>query len=867
VLTPAVRRVLIFLLMMSVGLVLVFSLENKSSQPANKSVYETPQTSSGNAVTIQDLGSDTETQVKLGEIVFNVTSTVERPDGRLESRKAYRIHILRGAPDETGAFLVESPHVTFLDLETGADRGSVQADRGRFENRQAGPALGIFDPSSFDTKNFALTGNVHGEMVLGDGKKATFDGSELRAEGENLFSPGEVVLASETLVMFGTDMDWKGSTRKLTFATVSKIELLEEFGAVMESPTGLEWFVAEAGERGGYGTLFGPVKGKAADGSRLEGDQLRLSDNASSATLVGNARYDIIREDALWTLSADTITARVSPSGKWELTRAAGGVRLASENAEPPGWFETDQLDGLDQSLMARGPVRGQYGEISFTGTGLLWDEPGGQMDLLADVEIDYLSAKPGAGLSGAHIAAPGGLFLTTGDSGMRARFAGPVEGSAPGMGSFRCAELTYDEHAFEVVLSGSAFAQFELPERTRKLSGERITIILDELGTPSSVSSSGGVVLTEHGEPGLILRLAGPRLNVTATRVSAPDAFDLFWNGLDASGVGLALDNAQGVFKIDDSAHIARTLEDERVEWIEAARGVTWWAPKDSSEDPSEGHGEFRGPVRGRTADDVQFSADFLEVDGALQSADLLGKAVISHPTDGRVESDQFHLISGSAGLVIQSPVFVTWTSSQISGHGTGLDYSEEAGRLSLNRDVLIALSGPDETTFEIACDGLFTWSAPPGALDPFAQGVGEFHDKVVGHNPEGSRFFADRLLINLPKNQAELFGECLVQQLRDEKIYALKTGPSGYVRVETDSQREPVELDATGRVELVAGDMALEGDKLAWNVPEDHMVMSGDCRLQVFGGWMSMPFVEAWPEAMRWYIPRNISKIDVEP
>ena len=865
--TPTVRRTLLFFSMMSVGLIIVFSLESDGSAPTNKTVYDTSETGSENTVTIQDLESETETQVKLGEIMFNVTSTVELPDGRLERRKAYRIHILRGEPDETGAFLVESPHVTLLDLETGADRGSVRADKGRFESRQAGPIVGIFDPSSFDTKNFTLTGNVHGEMILDQGENATFDGSELRVKGENLFAPGEVALGSESLAMLGTDMEWQGAIRKLTFASVSKIELLEEFGAVMESPSGLEWFVAEAGDQGGHGALFGPVRGKATDGSRLEGDRLMLSENASSATLVGNARYDIVRQGALWTLSADTITTRVSQVGEWELTRAAGEVRLASDNADPPGWFETNQLDGLDQSLVTRGPVRGQYGEVSFKSTGLIWNESGGQIDLLADVEIDYLSTSPNAGISGAHITAPGGLFLTTDDSGKRARFAGPVEAFAPGVGSFRCAELTYDEHASEVVLSGSALAQFELQDRTRELSGERITVILDELGAPSSVSSQGEVLLTEHADSGLILRLAGPRLNVTATQALAPEAFDLYWNGLDITGVGLLLDNTLGVFKVDDSAHVSRTLEDGRVEWIEALGGLTWWAPADGSKDPAQGHGEFRGPVKGQSADSVRFTADSLELDGMLQTADLVGQAVVSHPTDGQVESEEFHLLSSPEGLVIRSPLLVTWTSSQISGYGTGLNYNEEEGLLSLSSHVLIALSELNETAVEITCDGVFTWSAPPGSLDPFAQGIGEFRDKVVGRNPDGSSFFADRFIMDMPKNKAELFGNCQVQQLREEKVYELKTGSSGYVRIETDLQREPVKLDATGRVELVAGDMTLQGDKLVWSVPDDHMVMSGDCRLQVFGGWMSMPYIEAWPEAMQWYIPRNVSKIDVEP
>jgi hypothetical protein len=867
VLKPAVRRTLLFAVMMSVGLAVVFSVEDDSPKPFRKPAYGEVEPTPEPAVTLRDLGTETETQVKLGEIIFHVPTTVELPDGRLEKRKAYRIHILHGAPDDTGNFLVEAPHVTLLDLETGADRGSVRADQGAFESQQGGPIIGVFDPGSFDTKNFTLTGHVHGEMILEEGPPATFDGSELQVEGENLFAPGEVTLASETMTMHGTDMRWHGATSELRFETVQRIELVGEPGAVIESPRGLQWFLAESGAERGYGTLFGPITGHATDGSRMKGERLELSDNASSLTLVGGARYDLMRDGALWTLTADTITVRQSDAGGWELTRAQGSVRLASEDADPPGWFETDQLDGQGQSLVAMGPVRGRYGDFDITCVGLRWDEPAGLLDLLADVVIDNLATAPDADLPGAHVTSPGGVALTTDATGLRAHFAGPVNGSVPGMGNFSCRELTYDEAGLEIVLDGSAMVDFTLPDRTRELSGERVAITVDELGAPSAMSARGDVVLIERGDTGLLLRLAGPRLDVTSTLVSASEAFDLFWNGFDVSGVGLTLDDTRGLFQIDHTAHIARTLDNGNTEWIKAERGVTWWLPEDSSLGPAAGHGDFRGPISGKTEDGILVTADSLAMDGALQSLALDGSAVITHPSQGRIESEHLDLARGPAGMRVRSPVLVSWTGGLLSGHGTGLDYDEESGHFSLDHDVFMRLEQADGVTREITCDGRFTWDAPPGAIDPLMQGVGEFRENVIASNSDGSGFSADRLLADMPRNQVELFGECHVHQSRDDKLYALNTESSGYVRLVMDQLGQPLELDATGRIELIADDMKVQGDELNWDVPGDHVVMSGDCRLQAFGAWMSMPSIEVWPNAMKWFIPRNVAKFDVAP
>lgn len=865
-LKPAVRRSLVFAGMMAIGLTVVFILEDEQPVPILKPVVGTAEPTPGKAVTIRDEDSETETQFKFAEIVKDLYTTVELPDGRLERVPAYRIHILSGALDESGDILVDHPDITFLDTGTGEDLGSVRADQGLLESQDGGPMAGVFDMSSFDLKNITLTGNVHGELNLDEGGPATFDGSELHVAGDDFFAPGAVTLSTDEATLYGTDMRWTAATGELLFERVSRVVLVGETEAVLENAGGFQWFAREGPEGRGHGTLTGPLSGVASDGSRVEGQRLDLSDDASAFSLVGDARFDIVQDGVLWTMTAETITTRKSETGQWELTRAAGNVRLASQDTDSPSWFETEQIDGLDQSLVAMGPVRGQFEGFDVTSTGFRWNEPTGQLDLLADVVIDSLSTDPDDELSGAHVESPGGVFLTMTEAGMRARLEGPVTGSVPGMGTFDCLLLTYDETGREVVLDGSARVDFALQDRARELSGERIAITLDDLQAPSAVSARGDVVLVESDESGILQRLASPRLDVTTTLLSAPEAFELYWNGFDVTGTGLTVDDTQGLFRIDHEAHIARTLDDGQAEWVQAENGVTWWMPEDSALDPAAGHGEFRGPVSGQTADGILVSANSVRADGVRQALQLIGSAVVTHPTEGHVESEQLEVVSGPAGLHIRSPVLVTWTGNRISGHGTGFDYDEEHGHLSLERDVLIRITQDDGLAREITCDEQFTWTSPPGAIDPLMQGVGEFHENVVGRDGAGGGFASDRLLVDMPRKQVELFGECLVTRLREGELYSLSTEPSGYVRLETDSTGNPLELDATGRIELLASDMILQGDELNWNVPEDHVVMAGDCRLQVFGGWMSTPFVEVWPEAMRWYIPRNISKIDAD-
>ncbi len=885
---PAVRRTLIFMAMVSAGLAVVFSVEEEPL-PTRGPAFGTADGAGLDAITIRDPEDGTATQFKLVESSFVSTRNIELPDGRLVPRPSHRIHILGGNLDDSGAFiLVDSPHVTLLDPETGAETGSISSEHGRLSVSQMGGGLGIgFQMDAVDSKNFSLTGNVHGEMPLEQGARATFDTQELHYEGDELSAPGEVTLTRASMTLRGRDMRWNDVRQELRFQEIERLDLSGDREAWLSSPRGLTWNAASADTTGGQGRLHGPVTGRSSDGSRLSCETLDWEDGTGAMVMRGEAVVGLVRDGALWNMEADELSVLRSDSGGWELDRAKGHVRLESKEAATPGWFETELLNSRDGQFVAPGPVTGRYGTFDLEAVGLRWHETEGTLDLLADVLIQNTASAEGGptALAGARISSPGGVFLKTQaaaagvvGNGIKARFKGPVEGSVPELGSFSCALLIYDEAGRELVLDGECHVEFELPDQHRDLSAGRITMTLDELGAPSAVHARDAVTLVQQETGGTQLTLTGSQLDVTATQVSAPQDFQLSWNDAHITGFGLSLDDVERVFEVARQARITQPAAGGGNSWLEADDGLSWWLPEDRQLGPEAGHGEFRGPVRAQSADGLELSAKAITADGMRRIVRLMGSAQVSRGEDGWVRSEELELktspgsgpglspssIPAVQNYVLSSPVAVSWSSPGLSGHGTVLKFDQQRGHFSLERDVLLRTVGSDGSTREIQSDGPFTWASPTGAVDPLSQGVGEFRENVFGRGPNGSGFSADRLLVDMPKKRLELFGECAIQRMRDGKLYTLETDPSAYIRVGLDSFDKLQELEATGRIRMSAGDMKVEANELSWDVPNDHLVLIGDCRLGVLDSWQSSPRLEVWPEALRWFTPQNTSKID---
>ena len=66
--------------------------------------------------------------------------------------------------------------------------------------------------------------------------------------------------------------------------------------------------------------------------------------------------------------------------------------------------------------------------------------------------------------------------------------------------------------------------------------------------------------------------------------------------------------------------------------------------------------------------------------------------------------------------------------------------------------------------------------------------------------------------MLLDMPIRQVELFGECAIQRIHNEKLVTLQTEAPGYVRVITVQEGELASVFSTGRVDLAANDMRVE-------------------------------------------------------
>jgi len=866
-LKPAIRRGLTFATLVSAGLVVVHLL-SEDTGPIRGPAYGQTESPPEEAVTIRDVEDGSETRVTLGEVDFDVMRDIELDDGRIVTRAAYRVHVMSGAPGPEGDFLVDQPHITFLEPETGEVRGELQAERGRFTGQDTLISPMGFDPTNFQADTITLMDEVHGEIPMEDGTRGTFDSDVLIVEGDLLTAPGPVVWEHLEVGLLGDDMTWDGDTQVLRFERNTVVELRGDTPATtgqIESPGGLEWTMADSSEGRGYGTLYGPVSGTTLDGSHLQGQTLELSDDLGSFTLEGDARFDILRGEELWTLTARTVTARRTEGAGYELTRADGSVKVSSRGATPSMWFETERLDGQEGVLVAVGPVVGEYGDLDLAGRGLRWHDTAGTLDLQADVVIqDKGGAAASALFPGGRLVSPGGLHLETLADGMRLRLPGPVEGSLPGMGSFDCDVLTYDEFAGQLVLAGAAHVDMQLPDRRRQLSGERLTADLDELGNPTALSARDDVLLLETDGPEVLLRLAGPRLNVTSTLVSATEAFDLHWSGFDVTGEGLTLDDAMGRFEVDSKARIVRQRPDGLQDWLESDTGLTWWLPTDRSMGAEKGRGELRGPVRGETGDGLALAAGRVEITGANQRLVMYDDAELTWTDQRTVRSDYLEVVPTPGALRARTPLAVEWKSGLFEGSGVGLEYDELRGHLSLEEDARLAYEDESGLLRTLSCDGLLTWKFPPGALDPLAQGRGELRNGVVGSDGAGGGLSADRLQLDMPGRQVELFGECAMQRIQNGRLVTLQTEAPGYVRVTLDETAELETVFSSGRVDLASNDMRAIGDRFEWIVADDHVKLEGDCRLLANGMWTSAPRVEVWPEAMQWFIPPAVLVLD---
>src|SRR5262249_55119415 len=126
------RRALLFLLMVAVGVLAVLLLSDRGPRPAARVEELSGTEGEAGRVHVKGAGAG-ETQVTFGELDFDVLQSVEVAPGRSEDRVAARVHVLSARPDAAGAFVATSPVVKLLDTRTGAPRGTLSGQSAKFE--------------------------------------------------------------------------------------------------------------------------------------------------------------------------------------------------------------------------------------------------------------------------------------------------------------------------------------------------------------------------------------------------------------------------------------------------------------------------------------------------------------------------------------------------------------------------------------------------------------------------------------------------------------------------------------------------------------------------------------------------------------
>jgi len=859
---PAARRSLIFGVTLGTGLLLVHLLQDEPLPDRVESYGDAEPLGSG-ALVFRKPDEALDVTVQAAEADFDIHASWKNEAGEVKRVPAYRVHILDVRRATDGSITVKRPRLTALDLETGAERGTLQALDGRIEDDQGLlEHLGL-SPGGMSIDRFSLLGEVRGDFALEDGTRALVETDELIVDGPLVRSPGLVTWTHEEAVLSGVEMSYDRDAGRLELSRDVQMQVLGTLPSQrirLRSPTGLEWQAPPDTEGRGQVFLRGPVTGEAEDGSTLEADRVFLDDATLAITLEGSANVRRVTTAGVETVAAETLTVRRTEGAAYELTRASGGVRITREEGAESTWLETEQLDGSGSELVATGPARLGTRDVEIATVGLRLDTGRSRLQLMRDVEMTGVDG-PGSPFAGGWLKAPEGLVLE-GRAGSRTlTISGRVSAALPGSGTVASGQLRWDERAHELYLSQAVALTMVLSTGERSLHAGDVRLSLDEPFAVTALDARDQVLIEQPDGVGGIMGLSGAHVVASTGRLLAPEDFSLHWRGIESHGQGLDLDEEQHHISIAREAFIERQVEGGR-ERVEARGGLSWWMPEERGAELMQGRGELRGPVRLERADGTSLGADLVRFEGGVGSVELLGSAVLEQAGVGNLASDELRMTGLPGARTIRSHEHVTWTFGEISGSGTGFQVDEALGRARFEQAVEFRWLDPiTGLTRRLECDGAFQWTSPPGAIDVLRQGRAELRDNVRGWDGMGGGLQADRLVMDMSLFVAELFGECAVQRVRDGQLHTLTTGDEGYIRIQTDPALQPMHFQARGRADLTVGSMRLVADTLDWDLTQDHVVAAGDCRLLFDGYWTNVPRIEAWPEAMRWVVPHAVS------
>lgn len=854
--SPALRRALLFLLMVAAGVAAVFLLSDPFAPRRGARVEElTGAGQADGALRVVGAGQG-EAQVVFGELDFDVVQPVEVAPGRIEDRTIARVHILSARSDPGGAFVAQAPAVRLLDAATGAERGQLTAREALFETGAAVAGRVTLDLGSLRAENWSLRGEVRGSFPLRDGRLATLACEELLVRGPLVRAPGRVTWTREDLALSGLDLTWDDVTGRLEYDADAHLSLQPAGarpGFELDAPGGLTFTIppdATDARSEAYGELRGGVSGAATDGSRLAARTLVFEGQHGRLVLHDEALLERGAADGApgRRLSARRITIEADDAGQLALAQADGDVRLvATPFAVVPGWMVVAPALTLQgQRAHAAGRVTFQHGALVAAGDGLTWDGEVGRLEFASAAELAVAEggAQPLAGL---RLVTPAGMswLLPPGAADAAAeasgRMDGPLAGTLPDGTSFDADLLLFDGPQRRLTLQGGVSFRRASDAESSTLTADRVTLEGDGQGRLAVVSADGGVLLLTGPLHVLPTRVVTDALARAGTLTRAPGRVSWSRGDLTVAGDGMTWDEQAGRLELARDAQLALADPQRRLDLeLEAAGGLTWFVPAEALV-AADGHGELRGRVTGRSSDGSTLACDLLGLDGPTRTLTLAGAAEARlSDRAGRppleLAGERLQLVSHAEGAELRSVLPVQFGLGDVHGSGGDLAWDGRSGRLAVTRDLVLTAPDPSSGAPLELRAGSLDWHVPPGAADPLREGRGLLLGGVA-LTGEGRRLSGERLACDGPGGRATLLGEASVA----------RDGPGGFtlsareaLELGGDPLGEPRTLRARGgaRGELLPADgslpVRLSADELLLDRDARRAELSGHARIE---------------------------------
>ena len=586
--------------------------------------------------------------------------------------------------------------------------------------------------------------------------------------------------------------------------------------------------------------------------------------------------------------------------GRSELSGHVRGHLTATDGSVTD--LACESLSMHDELVEAPGLVTWARQDLSVSGNDLRWDGAQGRLEYASNARLVLPEVAPRPGYD---LLAPGGLTLDIppGSASPRteshAELRGRVVGSSTDGRTLEADLLVLDGPTGTVTLTGNAALEGALPSHDRaRMTARQIVIAADETGAITHAEAEGDVRLSAQGSA---TWLETSKLRLDGAVATSSERVIWGHEALSGAGVGLRWDVDAGRVELEKQAELSLAKDvDHPLAGlrITTPAGLTWAL--------GPGTGELAGPVHGSLPDGTSFDGDRLAFAGRTEGLTLEGHAVARRATDtlrstisartltvvgegqgsARVNAEgdvvvesgapdlppsrllAEHLQAREGELHCDGPV--QWTRAGLSIEGDGLDWHEADGRVELAKDARITLL--DEARgldIRARAEGGLTWTAPPGATDPLAEGQGELRGRVTGTSADGSELEADQALIDGPNDTLTLRGNARVSLRGDAGAGAADARQPLRVSSETlvvSSLRAAPHVKSDEAVQWELGESSGHAVGLEWDSASGHLQLTRQVEMQlVAAGAAAGQAGEVWTVtadgALDWQAPADAS------